>query len=84
MSQGYLSADWWCSCACCGKQDWIDAHTTSSATAARAARKLGWRLTHERGWICPECIAKYGTLNSAKAEVLRRRGRIQPKGRMRL
>lgn len=39
-------------CAC---GMWTGDYATTRKSAKYRARKMGWKLTREAGWVCPDC-----------------------------
>lgn len=53
--KGRLTVDYYAVCSC-GHSDVLAEGIR--AKAIKAARRMGWKLTRDHGWMCPRCIER--------------------------
>lgn len=65
QSKGYISREFtvWCG----GCIEWRQEGAARQALAAKAFRKSGWKLTEQKGWLCPICVEN-GPRNEREAQ----------------
>ncbi len=51
--RGRIYTEYWIMCMC-GHDGALGSRTKTRAS--KDARKLGWKLTKQYGWRCPECL----------------------------
>lgn len=54
--KGHISTSKTVWCGAC--MEWSQYEEPTDKKAARRARRDGWTLTREWGWLCPDCSAK--------------------------
>lgn len=55
---GVLSKAWHIVCGWCGYEETIVADCRKGEAISHASDP-GWRVTTERGWLCPDCADKW-------------------------
>jgi hypothetical protein len=49
-------------CGYCDRFDYVEQYRDPR----KWAREQGWKFTHDKGWICPDCAAKLEVLRRAE------------------
>lgn len=53
---GYISRQHTVFCGVCG--NWDREESELKSKCIKVWKKLGWKLTKDRGWLCPNCYSK--------------------------
>lgn len=57
--RGRMRAEWHVTCGECSETEYLDGPDAARIGGrANLAKHQGWKLTKERGWICPTCAAR--------------------------